>query len=70
MFPNFENSIDNKDKVCYVWETVVESYSKRSLTRESDKLVAIGGIAKELQRFLQDEYLAGLWNRDLLRELL
>jgi hypothetical protein len=32
------------------WQIIVEYYSACALTREEDKLVAIAGVAKEVQR--------------------
>lgn len=54
-----------------VWNTVVEMYSQRSLTKTEDKLVALSGIASEMQSTLSDgRYLAGLWQADLPFQLL
>jgi hypothetical protein len=51
------------------WWLVVEVYSRRQLTRESDKLVALSGVATEVARVTKDEYLAGLWLRYLWQDL-
>ncbi|RBR26076.1 uncharacterized protein FIESC28_01104 [Fusarium coffeatum] len=57
------------------WGVIVYRYTERYLTMESDKLPAIGGIAKRvfLERHLHDnpggEYLAGLWRESLLCDL-
>ncbi|RFN53973.1 heterokaryon incompatibility protein [Fusarium flagelliforme] len=57
------------------WKDIVRRYTQRYLTVESDKLPAIGGLAERvfLERGLdnspQDEYLAGLWRKDLLVDL-
>lgn len=54
------------------WRGIAESYSKGELTYNSDKIVALSGIAR---RFAEDhdipsqEYLAGMWRRYLLRSL-
>jgi hypothetical protein len=40
------------------------------LTYFEDKLRAISGIAKEMGRLLNDRYLAGMWEGNLLRDLL
>ena len=32
-----------------IWNTVVEMYSQRSLTKTEDKLIALSGIASEMQ---------------------
>lgn len=61
------------------WDRVVETYSNGLLTKETDKLVAISGLARanyafhELVRQPRDNgprYLAGMWNsKDLFRQL-
>jgi hypothetical protein len=63
---------DNRDvnKYRYWWECFVESYSKTALTRPSDKLVVISGLAKRMQSALRNTYLAGLWKDDLIDQLL
>lgn len=62
---NLEVSSDNKYALRY-WHKIVEAYSGCKLTRAEDKLVAISGLAKRVQSFLGDEYLAGLWKKALL----
>lgn len=52
------------------WEYIVQEYTERSLTYQKDKLIALAGIAEELSRVWKDTYLAGLWKRDLIRQLL
>ena len=52
------------------WDSIVRKYSVTSLTKGEDKLVAISGIAKRMQGLLDDEYLAGLWRKDLPGQLL
>lgn len=58
------------------WAYIVRRYTQRYLTVETDKLPAIGGLAERvfLERGLdkspQDEYLAGLWRKDLLVDLI
>lgn len=53
-----------------VWWHIVESYSKCLLTRTTDKLVAISGVAKYMKSILEDQYLVGMWARYLPSELL
>ena len=48
-----------------VWKEVIYNYSRRQLTRNSDKLVAISGVAHEMNKILDDDYLAGIWRRHL-----
>lgn len=54
------------------WYTVVEEYSKRSLTVPSDNLIGLAGIAKRfsLQAKGAGDYLAGLWRGNLACDLL
>ena len=53
-----------------VWTTIVEIYNKGALAYETDRLVAIGGIAAEIHHSLKIDYFAGLWRRDFARQLL
>jgi hypothetical protein len=51
------------------WPDIVSEYSKGLLTFPKDKLVALSGVARHLQRISGDEYCAGLWRKDLERQL-
>ncbi|KIN00795.1 hypothetical protein OIDMADRAFT_124725, partial [Oidiodendron maius Zn] len=53
-----------------VWEKVVTTFCRGQLTYETDKLVAIGGLATLMNETLVDVYLAGLWKRHLITQLL
>ena len=52
------------------WRNTINTYSKGSLTRISDKCVAFAGIVEEVQGFAQDRYLAGFWRHNLEQQLL
>jgi hypothetical protein len=52
------------------WRGLVEDYTQRKLTVSSDRLPAIGGIARELSRLTGMEYLAGLWKENMLQDLM
>ncbi|KAF8861103.1 HET-domain-containing protein [Acephala macrosclerotiorum] len=52
------------------WYTMVENYSKRKLTKDTDKLMAIHGLEKEVQTFIVDNYCVGLWQNDLIAGLM
>jgi hypothetical protein len=52
------------------WYSLVAQYSERELTRASDKLVALSGVARVFSSYAEDEYVAGLWQGDLVRGLL
>jgi hypothetical protein len=52
-----------------VWNAAVESFSRLTLTYQTDKLVEISAIAREMQPLMQCKYLAGLWEIDLIFQL-
>lgn len=52
------------------WTGIVDLYTRSSLTRKEDKLIAISGVAKEMRFILDDVYLAGLWKNQLPTQLL
>jgi hypothetical protein len=53
------------------WYGLMEDYSRRSLTKEMDKLPAISRLAKHYQNiFSNEKYLAGIWNTHLPAALL
>lgn len=52
------------------WYEMVTAYSVRNLTKESDKLIAITGIAYFVQQNTDLKYIAGLWDRMLPFNLL
>lgn len=50
------------------WAEVIEEYAKRPLTVATDRLPALGGIAKataEEKGYDAEEYLCGLWEKEL-----
>ncbi|KAH8808826.1 heterokaryon incompatibility protein-domain-containing protein [Xylogone sp. PMI_703] len=54
----------------FIWRRMLEAYSKSALTREEDKLVAISGLVKWMEKVLNDTYIAGLWKKLLPSQLL
>ncbi|KAI0858423.1 HET-domain-containing protein [Xylaria cubensis] len=53
------------------WYTMMEAYTKRKITIESDRFPAISALARSIcDRFPDQKYLAGLWESDLRRGLL
>ncbi|KAF4961431.1 hypothetical protein FGADI_285 [Fusarium gaditjirri] len=52
------------------WNFLVESYSRRQLSFETDKLPAIAGMARWLQQQTGETYLAGLWKEHISQDLL
>ena len=52
------------------WYRLVEDYKSRLLTKDTDMLPALSGIASEFGKHVQQKYLAGLWNLELANGLL
>ena len=52
------------------WNEAIQDYSSRKLTFGKDKLPAISAIAAKLSKINEQEYLAGLWKKNLLWDLL
>ncbi|KAN0104157.1 Heterokaryon incompatibility protein (HET) domain containing protein, partial [Hyaloscypha variabilis] len=65
-YPFIAKVLDPGDR----WISMVINYTKRSLTVQSDRLVAIGGLAQELQAQSGYNYCAGIWAEDIHRGLL
>jgi hypothetical protein len=53
-----------------IWLDIVEEYSMLAITKESDRLPALSGLAKFLSQKFQTLYLAGLWESNLIIGLL
>ncbi|KAK8236004.1 heterokaryon incompatibility protein-domain-containing protein [Phyllosticta capitalensis] len=54
-----------------IWHDVVKGYCTQRLTKASDRLPAIAGVARLIQNLRpNDEYLAGLWNNSLIEDLM
>lgn len=57
----------------FSWYTIAEDYSSRKLTKASDKLSALSGLASLLASSVpggHDDYLAGIWRQGLAEGLL
>ncbi|KAK7709033.1 hypothetical protein SLS64_006516 [Diaporthe eres] len=52
-----------------IWYDLVTSYTGRILTKSSDKLPAIAGLAAAIHEIAQDSYFAGHWHIELERSL-
>ena len=53
------------NNACYKWWSLVEYYSACKITRETDCLPALSGIASQAAKIIQDEYIAGNWRGNL-----
>jgi len=47
------------------WHRIVSAYSSAKLTYSKDKLIAISGIARLIQLRTKDQYIAGMWRKDI-----
>lgn len=46
-------------------EHIIQDFMDRCLTQDTDRLIAIAGVAQAIQRHTSDTYVAGLWKRFL-----
>ncbi|KAK7932182.1 heterokaryon incompatibility protein [Apiospora marii] len=65
--PEEESDLDSQ--VLKLWHTIVEKYTRRSLSEDRDRLPALSAIAQALKPRFQCQYHAGLWARFLVLEL-
>jgi hypothetical protein len=66
---------DTPSIYCFeVWKRIVENYSRLRLTKGTDKLIALAGIAKIMSRRIfngrDEDYIAGMWRANLESQLL
>ena len=59
------HAVDRSNMFSFSWRTMVEIYTNCTLTEEQDKLIAIQGLANIYKSLQDDEYLAGLWRKQL-----
>lgn len=52
-----------------VWRRILKEYSGRAVTRQEDKLVAIGALANIISKDIRSRYVAGLWESYIVQEL-
>ncbi|KAI3553894.1 heterokaryon incompatibility protein [Colletotrichum abscissum] len=51
------------------WSFLVGQYSRCELTNETDKLIAFSGVAKMVELYTGNEYIAGTWKNTLIYDL-
>ena len=54
----------------WCWNDIIQSYSAMELTYPTDKLVAIGGLAARAREHIGGRYIAGMWERVIILQLL
>lgn len=52
-----------------LWAAILQDYTRRQLTIESDRFAAIKGIASFFSSQLDDRIVAGMWQRNLLTDM-
>lgn len=52
-----------------LWADIVSNYTSRSISKVTDKLVAIWGIVEELQNLTGERCFAGIWERRVFDQL-
>ncbi|KAI8632030.1 heterokaryon incompatibility protein-domain-containing protein [Xylariaceae sp. FL1651] len=69
-FPrNLDSQLVRPENQAWNWSTIVEEYSKTSLTYASDRLPALSGISTRQHEVIRDQYLAGMWRKRFVTEL-
>ncbi|KAF5649359.1 hypothetical protein F52700_632 [Fusarium sp. NRRL 52700] len=62
-----EKTVTDEEMLLYVWAPVVAQYSVGKLSKESDMLIAIDGVAQQLTSIVpRKRYLNGLWSQESL----
>ena len=64
------HSYQKRASLASIWPLIVTLYSAAKLTRYSNKLVALSGLAHAVQIETGDEYVVGMWRKDLEYQLL
>lgn len=59
------NGLKESHEIPPIWYRLVTQYSRRQLTRASDRLPAISGLASTMHDATRHTYLAGIWKEDL-----
>lgn len=62
-----EGICDDRGVYDYWYSSVVVPYSNRNITKLRDRLPALSALVLKFALRLNDNYLAGLWERDLIR---
>ena len=55
-----------RSEAIQLWSYIVTEYTARDLTYDSDRLVAIAGVAKKFANILKSGYIAGQWTFSIL----
>ena len=61
-FHRHEHCSPTSDRFAHDWGRLIQDYTSRGMTRQTDKLIAISGIASIISSLKSLEYTAGIWN--------
>ncbi|EPE32141.1 hypothetical protein GLAREA_12223 [Glarea lozoyensis ATCC 20868] len=70
-----QQPIGNKDiftrkEPRFDWQSIIEQFTSRKVTYDTDRLPAIAGVASSMKPYTPDDYLFGLWKSELFTNLL
>lgn len=72
--PYIGSRLADKDRLLvacrHMWQKLTSSYTQKLLTKLSDRLIALAGIATVFSQVKQCRYVAGLWEDDIVHGLL
>jgi hypothetical protein len=63
--PRLQTGLAENKLAMKTWSRLVAQYTKRCLTRSTDKLPAISAMASEIHSITDFTYIAGIWKEDL-----
>lgn len=60
----------SRETIYQLWYDLLNTYSRRRMTFDTDKIAAISGIAKIFSQLLKDELIYAIWKGDAARSIL
>ncbi|KAH6672844.1 heterokaryon incompatibility protein-domain-containing protein [Halenospora varia] len=69
MYLSMFSTTATESQILDTWLELISEYGALKLTKQTDRLPAISGLASRISRQLTGEYLGGLWSQDLPRAL-
>lgn len=65
------NIKEDREELIELWHTLVKQYSRMRLTYESDRLAAMDGLAKQMERVKKGhaQYVYGAWRSSMIQDL-
>lgn len=67
--PTISRLYSLQDNIYNQWYKVIEIYAHLRLTKRTDRLPALAGVAQQFQSLTHDTYLSGIWKSELSRGL-